>query len=143
MVLHRSWEPCKSLQIYRTPLGILAYLSNAAVWMVSTRPLISKSFNPLVTVRRLPTLIGITITFMFHIFSILCQGWCIIIIIYSFRVFHISVSWRYFTGVWVTAILLKSPGFFSVFWSFSIRLSFGWCPLVRQLPSHPFPLIIL
>ena len=28
----------------------------------------------------------------------------IIIIIYSFRVFHISVSWWFFTGVWVTAI---------------------------------------
>ena len=33
----------------------------------------------------------------------------IIIIIYSFRVFHISVSWWFFTGVWVTASLLKSP----------------------------------
>ena len=26
------------------------------------------------------------------------------------RVFHISVSWWFFTGVWVTASLLKSPG---------------------------------
>ena len=32
----------------------------------------------------------------------------IIIIIYSFSVFHISVNWRSFTGVCVTAILLKS-----------------------------------
>ena len=29
----------------------------------------------------------------------------IIIIIYSFRVFHISVSWWFFTGVWVTVSL--------------------------------------
>ena len=36
------------------------------------------------------------------------------------RVFHISVSWWFFTGVWVTASLLKSPGLFSVFWPFSI-----------------------
>ena len=36
------------------------------------------------------------------------------------RVFHISVSWWSFTGVWETASLLKSPGLFSVFWSFSI-----------------------
>ena len=36
------------------------------------------------------------------------------------KVFHISVSWWYFTGVWVTASLLKSPGLFSVFWSFSL-----------------------
>ena len=42
-----------------------------------------------------------------------------IIVIYSFRVFHISTSWWFFTGVWVTASLLKSPGLFSVFWPFS------------------------
>ena len=38
------------------------------------------------------------------------SNFIIIIIIYSFRVFHISVSWWSFTGVWVTASLLKSPG---------------------------------
>ena len=38
---------------------------------------------------------------------------------YSFGVFH-SVSWLSFTGVWVTANLLKSPGLFSVFWLISI-----------------------
>ena len=37
----------------------------------------------------------------------------IIIIIYSLRVFHISVSWWSFIGVWVTASLLKSPGQYS------------------------------
>ena len=36
------------------------------------------------------------------------------------RVFHISVSWWSFIGVWVTASLLNSPGLFSVFWPFSI-----------------------
>ena len=40
-----------------------------------------------------------------------------IIIIYSLRVFHISVSWWSFTEVWVTASLLKSPGLISVFWA--------------------------
>ena len=49
----------------------------------------------------------------------------IIIIIFSFRVFHISVSWWFFTGVWVTASLLKSPGLISGFWLFSAMLSFG------------------
>ena len=67
----------------------------------------------------------------------------IITIIYSFRVFHISVSWWSFTGVWVTASLLKSPGLFSVFWPFSIMLFFGWSPLVHQLPTPPVPLVIL
>ena len=42
----------------------------------------------------------------------------IIIIIYSFRVSHISISWWLFTGVWVTASFLKSPGLFSVSWPF-------------------------
>ena len=48
-----------------------------------------------------------------------------------------------FIGVWVTASLLKSPGLFSVFWPFSIVLSFGWSPLVRQLPSPPVSLVNL
>ena len=48
-----------------------------------------------------------------------------IIIIYSFRVFHISVSWWFFPGVRVTASLLKSPGLVSGFWPFSAMLSFG------------------
>ena len=57
----------------------------------------------------------------------------IIIIIYSFRVFHIRVSWWFFTGVWVTASLLKSPGLVSGFWPFSAMLSFG-----MSLPVHLF-----
>ena len=40
----------------------------------------------------------------------------IIIIICSFRVFHISISWWFFTGIWVWASLLESPRLFSVFW---------------------------
>ena len=58
------------------------------------------------------------------------------------RIFHISVSWWSFTGDWVTASLLKSPGLFSVFWPFSIKQLFGWSPLGRQLPNLPGPLII-
>ena len=54
-----------------------------------------------------------------------------IIIIYIFRVFHISVSWWFFTGFWATASLLNSPGLFSVFWLSSIMLSFGGSLLVR------------
>ena len=49
----------------------------------------------------------------------------IIIIIYFFRVFHISISGWSFTGVWVTASLLNSPGLVSVFWPFSVMLLFG------------------
>ena len=60
---------------------ILADLNYALLWMVSTRLLISKSScpftNPLVTVRRAPMAIDITITFMFHrIFNSLSPGNC-------------------------------------------------------------------
>ena len=72
MVSHWSLSDSKSPQISRTLLSILADLSNAIVWMVSTCPLISKSFspcpNPLVTALRAPIIIGITVTFMFYSF---------------------------------------------------------------------------
>ena len=59
---------CKSPQVSRYFLSILVDLNDAAVWIVSIRPLIYKSFspfpNPLVTVLRAPTTIGITVTFM-------------------------------------------------------------------------------
>ena len=49
----------------------------------------------------------------------------IINIIYSFRVFHISVSRCVLTEVWVTTSLLKSPELVSRFWPFSSMRSFG------------------
>ena len=72
MVFHRSFSDSKSPQVSRTLLSILAILNNAVVWMVSTRPLTSKSSspfnNPLVTVPKAPITIGIIVTFMFHSF---------------------------------------------------------------------------
>ena len=54
MIFHLSLSDSKSPQVSRTRLSILAVLSNAVVWIVSTRPLTSKSSrpfnNPLVTV---------------------------------------------------------------------------------------------
>ena len=58
------------------------------------------------------------------------------------RAFHISVDRWIFTGVWVTASPLKSPGLFSVFLLFSIMLLLGWFPTVRQLPTPPVTLVI-
>ena len=46
--------------------------------------------------------------------------------------FSYQFNWWSSSGVWVTASLLKSPGLFLVFWPFSIMLSFGWSPPVRQ-----------
>ena len=72
MVFHGSLSDNKSPQVSRTLHSILADLNNVVVWMVSTRPLISKSSspftNPLVSVSRTPITTGITVTFMFHSF---------------------------------------------------------------------------
>ena len=72
MVLHWSLSDSKSPQVSRTRLRILAVLSNAVVWIVSTRPPTSKSsrpFNdPLVIVPNAPITIGTNVTFMFHSF---------------------------------------------------------------------------
>ena len=56
-------------QVSSNLLSIQADLINAIVWMISTRPLISKSSSPfnehLGTVPSLPITIGIVVTFMF------------------------------------------------------------------------------
>ena len=70
MVFHWSLSDSKSSQVSQTLLSILAVLNNAVIWMVSTRPLTSKSSspfsNPLVTVPNAPITIGIIVTCMFH-----------------------------------------------------------------------------
>ena len=72
MVFHWSLSDSKSPQVSRTLLSILAVFNNAVVWMVSTRPPSSESSslfsNPLATVPNVPITVGITVTFMFHIF---------------------------------------------------------------------------
>ena len=72
MVFHWSLSDSKSPQVSRTRLRVLAVLSNAVVWIVSTRPPTSKSSrpfnNPLVIVPKAPITIGTIVTFMFHSF---------------------------------------------------------------------------
>ena len=55
----------------------------------------------------------------------------------SLWVFHTSVNWWFFTGVWVTASLLRSPGLFLVFWPTSTMLLFRWSLLVLRFPTPP------
>ena len=70
MVFHLSLSDSKSPQVSRTLLSILAVLSNAVIWIVSTRPPTSNSPSPfnnsLVTVPKAPITIGMIVTFMFH-----------------------------------------------------------------------------
>ena len=72
MVFHWSLSDSKSPQVSRTRLRILAVLTNAVIWIVSTRPSTSMSSrpfnNPLVIVPKTPITIGTIVTFMFHSF---------------------------------------------------------------------------
>ena len=69
----------KSPQVSRTLLSILVDLNNAVVWMISSCPLISKSFssftNPLGIVPSSSITIDITLTFMvYRFFSSLARS---------------------------------------------------------------------
>ena len=72
MVFHWSLSDSKSPHDSRIRLSILTVPSNAAIWIVSTRPPTSKSSrpfnNPLVIVPKALITIGTIITFMFHSF---------------------------------------------------------------------------
>ena len=72
MVFHWSLSDSKSPQVSRTRLGILAVLSSAVIWIVSTHLPTSKSSrpfnNPLVTMPKAPITIGTIVTSMFHSF---------------------------------------------------------------------------
>ena len=72
MVFHWSLSDSKSPQVSRTRLRILAVLSNAVIWIVSTCPPTSKSSRPfnnsLVIVPSTPITIGTIVTFMFYSF---------------------------------------------------------------------------
>ena len=84
--------------------------------MVATRPFISKSSNtfknPSVTVSRAPITTDINVTFIFYsFFNSLGSSMYLFfsfLLFYSFSVFHISVSWLFSTGIWMTLSLQDS-----------------------------------
>ena len=89
---------------------------------------------------------GINSTFRFSMALVVTFSWIFVNHYYHItplRVFLISVSWWSLTGVWVLAILLESPGLFSVFCPILSVLSIGWSPLVILFPSPPVPVPIL
>ena len=89
MVFHKSRIESKSSQVSWTLLSILADLNNTVVWMVSTRPLISKSSShfiiPMVTVQRAPITIGLNVTFIIIIIFINHSK-------YIYRIFYLYIS---------------------------------------------------
>ena len=69
---HSSLSYSKSPQVSGTLLSIMGDIKNVVFWIVTTCPVISRSFSPLtnslVTVLRASITIGITIALIFHIF---------------------------------------------------------------------------
>ena len=119
MVFHWSLSDSKSPQVSRTLLSILAVLSNAVIWIVSTRPPTSKSSR----------------AYYYYYYYLRVFFFCF----FFTSVLSDGLSLEF----WVKASLLKSPGLFSVFWPFSTMLLFGWSPYVLQLPSSFFLLITI
>ena len=96
MVFHWSLSDSKSLQVSKILLSILADLNYEVVWMVSTRPLISKSSrpfnNPSMTLLRAPITIGINVIFMFHSFFQFPCKVEVLILLFTFFQFYSVVS---------------------------------------------------
>ena len=148
MVFYGSLSDSKSPQVSRILLSIKAVLSNAVIWMVSTRPFISKSsstfINPLGTVPRAQIKIDTNVTFMFPSFFnstansrylSLFHNFAISTIFLVFFFVDYHKVWYYllresFSHVLVDGYLLefetvrrlKFPETFSVFWPFSTML---------------------
>ena len=94
MVFYYSLSDCKSPQVFRTRLSILAVLNKAVVWMVSLLVLLPQSpfNNLLVTVRKAPITIGIIVTFMFHIFLQFPSKVEVLILLFTFLHFYPVVN---------------------------------------------------
>ena len=133
MVSHWSLRDSKSLLVSRTLLGILADLNKAVFWIVSTRPLISKSSSPysnhLVTVPREPITIGITATFMFNSFFN-SQAWSRYLSLFS-------LSFNF--TLWSTKTAKSTISLFLYFLSFFFcRFWVVHIPFVRIVKFHNY-----
>ena len=131
MFFHWSLSDSKSPHFSRTLLSILADLSNTVVWMVSTRPLISKSStpfnNPFVIVPSASFTIGITVTFMFHSFFNSLSRSRLLLLFYCSRFFPLAL-----TGVFLMeSVWQQSPKVSRTFLSILAELSFLFSKRVR------------
>ena len=130
-----------STQVSRTLLSILAVLSNAVIWIVSTRPPTSKSSmpfnNPLVIVPKAPITIGTIVTFMVRSFSIPSKVE-VLIPLFTFFQFYSMVSrdskvYNWANYLFFLSIIIRSGLLAEIKWSVcmskahrSVCLSFSW-----------------
>ena len=153
MVFHWSLSNSKFPQVSRILLSILAVLNNVVVWMVSTRPLISKSsspFNyPVVTVLKAPITIGIIVTFMFHCFFQFRSKVQVLILLVTFFQFYSMISQdnkvHSFTSPLFLLIIIRSGLLAEIRWSVCIskshkslcmsfsRTDVGWAYTISQM----------
>ena len=86
----------KSPQASRNYISILVDHNNVVVWIVSARPLISKSSstfnNPSVTASIAPVTIGINVTFIFYTYFLFPSGVKVFILLFTFFQFYTMVS---------------------------------------------------
>ena len=127
MVFHWILSDSKSTQVSRTLLSILAFLNNAIVWMVSTRPPTfksSRSFNnPLIKVPKAPITIGIIVTFKFHnFFNPLASSRYLSLFSHSFN----FILWSAGTFFWEFFTPASADG---------LSLEFEWEQVSRTLTS--------
>ena len=119
MVFHWRLSDSKCPQVSRTRLSILAVLSNAFVWIVSTRPPTSKSSrpfnNPLVIVPKAPITIGTIITIMFHGFFQFSSKIEVLILLFTFLQIYSAViiiiiiySLEFFTSALADGLSLEN-----------------------------------
>ena len=116
MVFHWSLRDSKSPQVSRTLLSILAVLSNAVIWKISTRPPTSKSSRPfnnhLVIVPKAPITIGTIVTFMFHsFFNSLARSRYLSFFSHSLLLLLIFTPLEFFTALWETFTLALADVF--------------------------------
>ena len=120
MVFYWSLSDSKSPQVSRTRLSILAVLSNAVVWIVSTRPPTSKSSrpfnNPLVTVPNAPITIGTIVTFIFHsFFNSLARSRYLSFLSHSFRFYYYYYIILYYIILYYYSKISRSVERFAFF----------------------------
>ena len=98
----------KSPYVSRTLLSILVILNNVVFWMITTRPITSKSSspfnNPLVTIPKATITIDIIVPFMFHNFLDSLEG---------------QVTFSFFTFFQFYSVISRTE-----FCKFSLSLSF-------------------
>ena len=126
MVFHWRLSDSKSPQVSRTLLSILAVLSNAVVWIVSTRPPNSKSSrpfnNPLVIVPKAPITIGTIVTLMFHsFFNSLARSRYLSFFSHSFSFILWSAKSTILQVLFFFFIVIRSGLLVEIWWSVYVK----------------------